>query len=367
MSISILSAAGRMIGRASSASARVLAAIVLGLYIFTGSAAAQPAVTVVMSGLDNPRGLAFGPEGALYVAEAGRGGPGPCGVSSIGEVRCYGPTGAITRLWAGAQERIATGLPSHANPTGQASGPTDISFQGRGGAYVTIGLGDDPAVLRPVLGPAGSLFGTLLHVAASGEWRVIADLAAYEAAVNPGGGPIDSNPFGLLARPGARIVADAGANALLEVKANGDISTIAVFPSRPVRSTDAVPTGVVVGPDGAYYVSELTGNPFTAGAARVYRVVPGEAPTVFVSGFKTLIDLDFGPDGTLYVLQHANSPTFFGGFGELIRVATDGVRSLVLGGLIRPTSLVVDSDGTIYVTNRGISVGIGEVLRIDPQ
>src|SRR5512138_1235874 len=34
---------------------------------------AQPIVTVVMSGLDNPRGLAFGPEGALYVAEAGRG------------------------------------------------------------------------------------------------------------------------------------------------------------------------------------------------------------------------------------------------------------------------------------------------------
>ena len=32
---------------------------------------AEPTVTVVMSGLDNPRGLAFGPEGALYVAEAG--------------------------------------------------------------------------------------------------------------------------------------------------------------------------------------------------------------------------------------------------------------------------------------------------------
>jgi glucose/arabinose dehydrogenase len=28
-------------------------------------------VTVAMSGLDSPRGLAWGPEGALYVAEAG--------------------------------------------------------------------------------------------------------------------------------------------------------------------------------------------------------------------------------------------------------------------------------------------------------
>ena len=29
---------------------------------------------VVVSGLDNPRGLAFGPEGGLYIAQAGRGG-----------------------------------------------------------------------------------------------------------------------------------------------------------------------------------------------------------------------------------------------------------------------------------------------------
>ena len=106
---------------------------------------------------------------------------------------------------------------------------------------------------------------------------------------------------------------------------------------------------------------------FTAGAARVYRVVRGEAPTVFLTGFKTITDLDFGPDGSLYVLQHANSPTFFGGFGELIRVAPNGSRSLVLGGLIRPTSVVVDSDGSIYVTNRATSAGVGQVLRLGPQ
>ena len=41
-----------------------------------GLAASSP--QAVMTGLDNPRGLAWGPEGGLYVAEAGRGGSGVC-------------------------------------------------------------------------------------------------------------------------------------------------------------------------------------------------------------------------------------------------------------------------------------------------
>ncbi|MEO6212062.1 MAG: ScyD/ScyE family protein, partial [Vicinamibacterales bacterium] len=232
--------------RKSSLFARVFVGTALGLCLFTGSPAAQPAVTVVMTGLDNPRGLAFGPEGALYVVEAGRGGSGPC-IVMRGLNRCYGPTGAMTRLWRGTQERIVTGLPSYADASGEATGAHDVSFQGRGGAYVTIGLAADPAV-RSGFGAAGALFGTLVHVSASGQLKVVADISAHEAANNPDGNLIDSNPFGVLAEAGARIVTDAGANALLEVRANGDISTLAVFPARPGRSTDAVPTGVVRGP-----------------------------------------------------------------------------------------------------------------------
>jgi hypothetical protein len=41
---------------------------------------AAPSVMVVMTGLDNPHGLAFGKGDALYVAEDGRGGSGPCTV-----------------------------------------------------------------------------------------------------------------------------------------------------------------------------------------------------------------------------------------------------------------------------------------------
>jgi glucose/arabinose dehydrogenase len=54
------------------------------------------------------------------------------------------------------------------------------------------------------------------------------------------------------------------------------------------------------------------------------------------------------------------------GPGKLIRVAPDGTRTTVIAGLDRPTSVVVDPDGALYVTNHGLSVGGGEVLRVEP-
>jgi len=332
------------------------------LTLFSLMMSAEPSVEVVMRGLDNPRGLAIGPEGGLYVVEAGRGGSGPC-QTLRGALQCYGATGAVTRLWGGKQERVVTDLPSQVDPAGQAIGAHDISFLGRGGAYITVGFGGDPA-LRSNFGPAGALFGTLVHAPASGKWKVIADISAYETKANPAGGPIDSNPFGILAEPNGRVLTDAGGNDLLRIAANGSISTVATFPSRPARSTDAVPTGFTVGPDGAYYIGELTGAPFNAGASRIYRVVPGAAPQVILDGFKAILDLSFGPDGSLYVVEFASGATGLALPGRLIRVLPNGTRQTILDGLDHPTSVLVDDDGTIYVTNRGISIGNGEVLEV---
>lgn len=370
---------------------------------FAIPAAAEAAAPVpVMTGLDNPRGLAFGPEGGLYVAEAGRGGNGACvpGPDGAG-LRCYGATGAISRLWRGKQKRVATGLPSLAfQPNGDtATGPQHISFtsrpmsderddderddddrdegmkHGRGGLYVNIGCGcnrGDPAT-GALLDGLG--FGYLMRVSASGHAKRLADLAGYELKANPDGAQIDSNPYGLLALRGHRLVTDAGGNSLLDVRANGSVSTVATFPKipgGPLGSRDGVPTDVVVGPDGAYYVSTLTGFPFTTGTASVYRVVPGHAPTPYATGLTQLTDLAFGPDGSLYTLQHAEAipgvPFPFAGPGAIRKVPPGGGASstLVAGGLPRATGLVVGAHGALYVAVNGASAGNGQVLRIVP-
>jgi hypothetical protein len=331
-------------------------------------AAAAPAskratATVVMSGLENPRGLAFGAKGALYVTEAGRGGTGPC-VPLRGQPNCYGATGAISRLWNGKQERIVTGLPSLISGTGEVTGPQDVVVANGGGLDVTIGLGMDPA-LRGALGAAGPSLGNLVHVR-YGKFSVLADVSGYERSHNPAGGPIDTNPFGLLAlSDGGWLVADAGGNDLLRVGADYSISTVATFPSRPQRPTDSVPTAVATGPGGSYYVGELTGVPFAPGSAQIYRVTPGSAPQVYLSGFTTIIGLGVDSAGNLWVLEHA-STIGLSGPGILLKIAPDGTRTTVLGDLTRPSAVVLGPDGSVYVANKGVTPGGGEVLKVVP-
>lgn len=330
--------------------------------------------TIVMSGLDNPRGLAFGPFGELYVAEAGRGGSGPCTILRE-QPYCYGPTGAISRLWLGRQERVVEGLPSYAPASGmEAVGPHDIAMTGFGLGYATIGLGADPAI-RADFGAAGDGFGTLVAFSARGHrfgpfqrhlpgWSRVADISTYEAQHNPAGGPVDTNPYGLYIGQGRRLVTDAGANAVYDVAANGTVSLLAALRSRPDAATDAVPTEIERGPDGAYYVSELTGAPFADGSAVIYRIVPGQQPSVYAAGLKTVIDLAFARDGSLYFLQYATGPVFFTGPGQVWKIARDGSRSLVYSGLSQPTSLAIGPDGALYVSNKGAGTLNGEVLRI---
>jgi hypothetical protein len=340
-------------------------------------AEAQYVVTEVMSGLDNPRGLAFGPDGGLYVAEAGRGGTTPTNIVLEGQSRFFGTTSGLSRLLGGVQERVLSDFPSLANSNGtNAGGLQDILFTSSGEAFGLIGAGASPAA-RASLGSAGAGIGTLVRLPLTGgSVQTIADLVAYEGAQNPDGGVLDSNPFKLLLNPaGGFVVADAGANAVLGVTETGAISTLTALPPRPNPLPfgppvfQSVPTGVAFGPDGATYVGELTGFPFPPGAANVYRLdsMTGER-SIAHAGFTNIVDLTFDPSGNLYVLQISTNglaSPMGPGQGALIKVdAGTGMRTTIASqGLSFPTGLAIGADGSLYVS-MGSAAGTGQVLRL---
>jgi hypothetical protein len=352
----------------------------LALALCSNHASAQ--INVIMTGLDNPRGLAFGPDGGIYVAEAGRGGPGTTIVGGEGVPVSFGATSAVSRYLNGTQQRIITGLPSlapqtGATPGGRAGGLQDLVFSG-GDLYGVIGLGGDPAK-RADLAADSSHFAHLVRLVIGGAPVNVADIGGFEASSNPDAGLPDTNPYGLHATASGFVVADAGGNALLNVTPAGTISTNSVFAARPnplpfgPPAFQAVPTSVATGPDGALYVGQLTGFPFPEGAANIYRIDPVTgAQTIAASNFTNIIDLAFGPDGDMYVLQITSNGLAAQagpGPGKLIRIDADtGQRSTLLQDpLFFPGGLLVAPDGSLYVSNLAVSPGGGQVLHIVPE
>jgi len=372
-----------------------------GIAVGAGAASAGAATTAstphviqtVASGLNSPRHLSVGPDGALYVAEAGTGGPssgvGSNCVATVNEAdvptqNCFGTTGSIARVTAGgAVSTVLSGLPSvvteAAGPLpAEYAGPSDVSFTG-GKLNVTTQVVSLNADGTNQVGAAGTTLGRLITAApnsASSTWTVGANLAAY-AAANPQGsaslGPnagesaTDSDPYAVTPYKGGFAVADAAANSLRWVSPSGAISTLATFPAQAGTGAQAVPTSVTVGPDGALYVGELVGVPSPVGSALVYRVVPGQAPTIFASGFSAITDVAFDRAGQLLVLEYnvnglLGAP---GSSGAVISVAANGTTTtLASTGLVEPTGLAVGTDGSIYVSNNGDTAGAGSIVRI---
>lgn len=343
---------------------------------------------VVATGLNNPRKVVVGRDGAVYVVEAGTGGATVRGVPGRNcHATCIGLSGSITRVRNGSRARVVTGLLSAAGPIqDEAQGPADVVVEGNT-YYVlqqSMSMSAKGATGSPATATAGDLISTPAGKAAP---KVIADFDAFEASHNPDHGagpgakfaqpPIDSDPFAVVSYQGGFAVADAAANDLLWVSPKGRISVLAVFPTQIERLTkseqrqlganpaprslpiQSVPSSVTVGPDGALYVGELTGWPYKVGRARVWRVVPGAKPSIYAGGFTNISDIAFEGDDLLVLEIAAKGLLDPSSPGALIRVSPGGARTVVVStGLFEPTGLAV-GNGSIYMSNNSIFPGAG--------
>ncbi len=374
-----------------------------------------PTIETLAEDLAAPRGITIGPDGAVYVVEAGAGGD-TCMDTGASEgpqpgQMCYGPTGAVTRIADGTVEKVIDGLIS-AGSGPEVGGVSDISFIDDQTFYVIANLGGDPASRADLPPEMADLAGRLLRGNLDGSIETVADVAAFETDNNPNsadlGSELDSNPYSVATIDGGAVVADAGGNDLLMVDDSGAVSLVAVFPSRQFEfpnellaamggapegegpppgdeapaeggttsiPVQAVPTSVVVGPDGAYYVGQLTGGPFPVGGASVWRVSADGEVTEYATGFTNIIDLGFGPDGTLYVaeLDHAGLMDFFGAgnapVGAVLSVPPGGGEAQVVVSderVMAPGGLTVGDDGAVYVSTGTLMPGAGAVVKIDP-
>ena len=274
-----------------------------------------------------------------------------------------------------------TGLPSIAGKTGDgALGPSDVRVRGQR-FTLSLGLGSNPQ-LRAGLGREGRRLATV----STGRFgrpglRVLSDVAAFEALNNPDAkvdraknAVLDTNPVGLLSRGKRTFVVDAGGNALLRYRKNGDTTARAVFgrvdvpgPGGSTIPMDAVPTAATYGPDGALYVSQLTGFPFPVGGASIWRLAPGEkTPTKWATGLTNVTDLAFGADGSLYAVQLVDAGLLSPpeSTGSVVRIPRRGAEhTTVVGGLPSPYGISLRG-GSAYVTTHSREAGKGEVVRI---
>lgn len=335
-----------------------------------GNSAAS--VTVFASGLENPRGLKFGPDGYLYVAEGGTGGSNP--VVGCADVPGAGPYlgsetgGRISRIDAyGNRTTVTDTLPSSQTapiPSPLISGVADVAFI--------------DGTLYALLAGAGCSHGVpdlangIVRVNSDGTWNLIANLSAFQQAnpvKNPN--PFDFEPdgtwWGMVAVRGDLYAVEPNHGEMVKVTTDGKISRVIDISA---SQGHVVPTAIAY--HGVFYVSDLgTFDPDQLNTQSIFQITPSGQLHVVATGLSKVLGLAFDARGRMYALETSYSTTDPGPVpftGRLLRISRDGRQKVLIDGgsqLFFPTGMTFGPDGALYVSNMGFGPPIGEILRIE--
>jgi len=326
---------------------RLVSVFVLTVMLVLGSTAAAPkktlaapAVSVLVTGLEELQGSTVGPGGALYVT-----------APLAGSIYRVDPkTGAVTLF--------ATGLPPR-DPDFFfiGSGVVDVAFIG-GTAYALV-----TGVAADLLPGSENLVG-IYRMDGPDSWTVIADIGTWSEEHPPV--PEFFVPTGfqyaIQTYRGGFLVTDGHHNRVLRVTLDGEISEVIAF-------DDIVPTGLAVRGN-TIYMTEAGPIPHLPENARLMSFSlksPTATEVASAAGLDVglFVDVEFGRGNTLYALAQGVWDGPFEGApaqpdtGALLQLNPGGTFSVIVDGLNQPTSMEFIGN-TAYVVSLA-----GEVWKIE--
>ena len=342
------------------------------LSLCAAGARAQSNVSVIASGLDNPRGLTFGPDGNIYVAEGGRGGDLSTTIVDCPQVPFpVGPykggfTARISKVTpAGVRTTVVDGLPSSqtTKESGNlASGVADVAF-----------VGDQLYALLAGAGCSHGLLGTtnaILRVNANGVTSQVVDLSAFQQA-----NPVAQPELGDFEPDGTWYSMVAVRGDLYAVEPNhGEVVRVTPTTGAITRVVDVsasqghiVPTAIAY--HGNFFFGNLGKFPVSPGTESVFKMTPSGQLHEWENNLTTVLGLAYDREDRLYVLESMTAAGLPGpgevGTGKILRIAPSGAIDTIASGLSFPTAMTLGPDGALYVSNLGFAgPSAGQILRV---
>ncbi|MCZ6462208.1 MAG: hypothetical protein O6705_08255 [Actinobacteria bacterium] len=380
-----------MSGRVAGTVAVAVCCVALAACTTSGTSDAPKVVTVevILTGLQNPRGVALDAEGGLLVAEAGSGND---------PIDSRQRSGRLTRFIDGNGDGDFTD-PGEAEPwfehlasynarghlehrLDEVSGPSDVTLHSDARVFLSIDGGFDEFALLEI----------------SPERSMGRNLSARS----------NMTGLGLTLDERSIFATESMLNQLIEVSLEGGDRRDVVAFSTLNSGQEAVPAGLAVDPrNGDVLVALFSGGtsandgsfiPFVLGEAKVVRVDPLTGQVVDeIVGLTAAVDVAIDELGNVFVVELAadhgdlfasaadlHDPDAIPQHGGYLRFtgtvtmypADGGPRRILAGGLDSPTNITVGDDGALYVSTGqgtpgrpipgpdGPTVIVGEVIRI---
>lgn len=322
-------------------------------------------ITTIAAGLTSPRGFDWGPDGTLYLAQAGRGGDNEIRIVEGFSVD-NGLTSSVATVSDGCATPMAIGLPStHWVDAGWVWGAMDVAFLD-GVPYVLIS-GAGPSWFSP------SSTSGVFRLNDDGTMTLIGDVSTWLPNNPPAEVPFDygqdGSLFDLEAAGDALLLSEAVGGQLLRVSLDGEITSLA-----DLSEGHLVPTGIAVDEEGNAYIGHETAAPYIEGGAPILKVTPEGEVSEQLTGLTVTTDVALGPDGVLYAVEMA---TGFSGetaempanSGRVVRQTGPDSFEDVVTDLPYPVNLGFDADGRLLIDGPAFGpdggIGQGYIIAVD--